>query len=153
MIRGWILHQSEPKNWEILGFFSISFLCSFICECCYVYTLISCIFVAHGIIFNLFYKSISVFVLVFALCGVLVCHRHMLSESLLEWISIRLWILDIGFSPDNPYKCRSLMFSVFRGVVCESDERELYGCQLSVPEMDTVISECWMILGSIVGWV
>ena len=48
--------------WVFLHFFSLHF--SFV-GCVYVFTLISCIFIAHGVIFNLFYKSLSIVILDF----------------------------------------------------------------------------------------
>ena len=93
---GWIYHQSTMTNREICGSFLFLFVYSLYVEFVHIFTLNLCIFVAHGIILNLLYKSLWIVVLDFcSMLGIWVVIDIYCLDSYLGWLSVSFWTLEI----------------------------------------------------------
>ena len=154
MIRGELLIDRLMTIREMFGLFLFLFVYVSFVGCVYVFTLISCIFVAHVVIFNLFYKSLLVVILDFCfLLGVWVVLEINFSNSYLGWLSISFWILEIDL--ELIFACVSEL-NVFRISRRRAREcrRELYGSLSTQCVRDGHCCERYvMILMSIVCWV
>ena len=81
---GWISHRSALTIREMFGSFFFLFVYYSFVGFVYLYTLISCIFIARGVVFNMLYKSLSIVILDFCfLLGVWVAIDISFSNSYL----------------------------------------------------------------------